>query len=285
MLPVTAGHVRPRRGLRAGAAVLAIAALAASSSAQAEIVWRGGFETAGLSEWDAVQALPGRAVVVAAPVRDGLYSARFEVRSGDNPLQCACGERAELVKRTGERPGTVSAWAWSVFFPAEFAVRPGKRVVFTQWHDFGSGHPAPVVVRVVSVGGEERFSLGVQGGRTATPVVREWTLGRVERGRWYDFVVLVRWASDRSGYVQLMIDGSWVVGKTFTPTLYVENAAQGVYLKQGLYRATPWSETTVAYLDRTRRGVTLSDVQIADGDAPSRNATLERDALRPEPLS
>jgi hypothetical protein len=41
----------------------------------------------------------------------------------------------------------------------------------------------------------------------------------------------------------------------------VENAARGVYLKQGAYRAVPWSGTTVAYVDGTRRGQTLADVQ------------------------
>jgi hypothetical protein len=164
------------------------------------------------------------------------------------------------VKHTGERPGSTSVWAWSAFFPAEFAVRPGRRVVFTQWHDYSSGHPAPVVVRVVSGGGQERFALGVQGGRTANPVVREWTLERIQRGRWYDFVARFRWAPDGTGSIELMMNGSWVVPKTYTPTLYLENAAKGVYLKQGVYRATPWSETTVAYIDGIRRGRTLADV-------------------------
>ncbi|MGH7717419.1 MAG: hypothetical protein ACREON_01060 [Gemmatimonadaceae bacterium] len=76
-------------------------------------------------------------------------------------------ERAELLERTNEKPGTVSSWAWSVYFPAEFAVKPGGRIVFTQWHDYDQGlpgHPAPVVLRVLGVGGEERFSLGVRVG-------------------------------------------------------------------------------------------------------------------------
>ncbi|MGH7717420.1 MAG: hypothetical protein ACREON_01065 [Gemmatimonadaceae bacterium] len=49
--------------------------------------------------------------------------------------------------------------------------------------------------------------------------------------------------------MQLMIDGTWVVPRTSAPTLFVENAAKGVYLKQGLYRAAVWSGTSVAYLD------------------------------------
>jgi hypothetical protein len=243
--------------------LLTTVVLAVPAAAPAEILWRGGFETGNFSEWDALQAVPGGAGVVSTRVRDGAYAARFEVGPGDNPLPCACGERAELVERTGETPGTVSSWAWSVYFPAEFAVKSGGRIVFTQWHDYDAGlpgHPAPVVLRVLSVNGEERFSLGVRGGPVTNPVARDWTLGRVERGRWYDLVARLRWASDGSGYVQLMIDGTWVVPRTYTPTLFAENAAKGVYLKQGLYRATAWSQTSVAYLDATRRGRYLSDV-------------------------
>jgi hypothetical protein len=252
-----------RRAVSGVILVLTAAFLVAPVSAQAEILWRGGFETGSFSEWDALQAVPGGARIVSAPARDGAYAARFEVGPGDNPLPCACGERAELLERTNEKPGTVSSWAWSVYFPAEFAVKPGGRIVFTQWHDYDQGlpgHPAPVVLRVLSVGGEERFSLGVRGGPVTNPVARDWTLGQVQRERWYDIVARIRWASDGSGYVQLMIDGTWVVPRTSTPTLFAENAAKGVYLKQGLYRATAWSGTSVAYLDATRRGRYLSDV-------------------------
>lgn len=252
-----------RPGLGRVFVILAVAVLASAVVAHAAITWRGGFETGNLSEWDKANALPGRITVVSDTVRHGVYAGRFEVRAGDNPLPwCECGERAEVVKHTrAELPGTVSWWAWSAYFPAEFAVRPGGRIVFSQWHDYGSGHPPPVVIRVESVGGVERFAMRVMGGRTAAPVIREWALQRVERGRWYDFVAGFRWASDSSGWAQLMINGSWVVGKTFTPTLYRENGAQGVYLNQGLYRATPWSEASVAYLDGTRRGQTLADIQ------------------------
>ena len=237
-----------------------IAGLVVLVPASAEITWRGGFETGTFSEWDALQARPGSATIVDDPVREGRYAARFEVGPGDNPLRCSCGERAELVEHTGERPGTTSVWAWSAYFPAEFAVRPGKRVVFTQWHDFGSGHPAPLVIRVVSTGGVERLGVGVLGGPLANPVGREWALAPLQRGRWYDFVARLRWAPDSTGSVELMIDGTWVIPKTNTPTLFVENGAKGVYLKQGVYRAQPWSRTTVAYLDGMRRGETLDDV-------------------------
>jgi hypothetical protein len=166
-------------------AVVAVAFLASAVVAEAAITWRGGFETGNLSEWDKANALPGRVTVVTDPVREGVYAGRFEVRPGDNPLPwCECGERAEVVKHTRvELPGTVSWWAWSAYFPAEFAVRPGGRIVFSQWHDYGSGHPVPVVIRVESVGGVERFAIRVMGGRIATPVIREWALQRVERGR------------------------------------------------------------------------------------------------------
>ena len=237
-----------------------MAGLVSALPAAAAVTWRGGFETATFAEWDALQAKPGGATIVTDRVREGRYAARFRVGSGDNPLRCSCGERAELVKHTGEKPGMTSVWAWSAYFPAEFAVRPGKRVVFTQWHDYGSGHPAPVVVRVVNVEGEDRLGLGVVGGPVARPVTRDWRFGRLERGRWYDFVARIRWASDATGSIELMIDGAWVIPPTSTPTLFVENGAKGVYVKQGVYRATPWSETTLAYLDGMRRGATLADV-------------------------
>ncbi len=64
------------------------------------------------------------------------------------------------------------------------------------------------------------------------------------RGRWYDFVFGVRWsANPRVGWIELAVDGRVVIALTHTATLY---RGQGVYFKQGFYRA-PYAGVSRVY--------------------------------------
>ena len=92
------------------------------------------------------------------------------------------------------------------------------------------------------------------GGDTSSPIVRSYVLAPLQKGRWYDFVLHVKWSASASvGFVEMWINGNRVVPKIFTPTLY---AGMTAYAKQGYYRS-PHTGTTVVYQDGMRRGLQL----------------------------
>jgi len=184
------------------------------------------------------------------------------VRPADDPIGSS-GERAEVLAGTGEGLGTESWWSWSTYFGDDFVpIANSSWNIFTQWHHSGlSGqsnahfevntNTAPWTLQLRTFGGELDTNQAV------------FPLGSFERNRWFDFVFHVRWAPDATGFVELWLNGEQVVPLTNTPTLYF---GQGVYLKQGFYRAES-NVTSVLYHDGMRRGQSYADVADA-GSVP-----------------
>ena len=95
------------------------------------------------------------------------------------------------------------------------------------------------------------------GGDTSSPIVRSYVLAPLQKGRWYDFVLHVKWSASASvGFVEMWINGNRVVPGIFTPTLY---AGMTAYAKQGYYRS-PHTGTTVVYQDGMREGSSYDEV-------------------------
>lgn len=234
---------------------LALACLAGAGQARAGIVWTGDYETGNLSQWAGAQAVPGGASVTTAPVRSGAYAARFAVGPGDDPIG-STGERAEVLVSTGETAGVESWWAWSTYFGDDFEPAPGTHWnIFTQWHNSGTSGQANAHFEVNTSTTPWTLQLRKFGGEpVANQVV--FTLAEFERNHWFDFVFHVRWAPDATGFVEVWLDGELVVPLTYTPTSYF---GQGVYLKQGFYRAES-SGTSVVYHDGMRRGLSYGDL-------------------------
>jgi polysaccharide lyase-like protein len=235
--------------------VAALAVMAAApSEGHAVILKRLNYETGNFSQWAFVQAMPGGASIIKSPVRQGRYAARFVVGPGDDPIN-ATGERSEVYVATGEKEGTESWWAWSTYFPAGFHPNiNGSMNIFTQWHHTGTRCPPPVTFEVDNTRSPAKLKLRAWGGRLPTscepPSKRAWDFATLRRGRWYNFVFHVKWSSNRSiGFVKVWVNGRVRVPKIHTATLY---EGQGVYLKQGFYRA-PSSLTTTIIHDGMRR--------------------------------
>ncbi len=238
-------------------AVFATGATAATNGGSAHLLWDGAFQN-DASAWTGVQARDGGFTIVQAPGRRPGNAARFLVRPGDVPIGTG-GERAEVYKETDEAAGTDSFWAWSVYFPRASASSPGTSWnVFTQWHQTVSGGVQPLSFEVANQNGREWLRLRSWGGNASSPVRRAWILAPLVRGKWFDFALHVRWASDSTGLLQVWLDKKQVLPATHTPTLY---AGESVYLKQGFYRASS-SVTSEVYVAGTKRGATLADIGI-----------------------
>ena len=62
---------------------LPVLALAFSTAASADVLWRGDYETGDLSQWAGVEGLTSRLTIVQSPVRQGKYALRTELHQGD----------------------------------------------------------------------------------------------------------------------------------------------------------------------------------------------------------
>jgi hypothetical protein len=204
--------------------------------------WRGTFRHAGPAGWSAISELPGDIATANAPHIGGL-AGLFRVGPGDSPV--ASGERAEVVasqQAIAGYPGTEAWYAWSTYFPLAFGPVPQQTWnIFTQWHETNPDECHPnVMFAVDTVRQPAQIRLTVRGGaldtRTCLPSSNHsWELVPLALGHWYDFVLHVRWSADpAAGLVELAINGRLVLARTPIPTLY---AGQGVYAKQGFYRA------------------------------------------------
>jgi hypothetical protein len=246
---------------------LTLGHVVSATPSSASISWRGDYETGDFSQWTygVQQKTPSRATVVQSveggSPRQGRYAARFEVDSGDSNVGgSGSGERDEALiptALTGAGEGVEQWWAWSTYFPSDFTTGDGMWNFFTQFHHTGESGQSNIEFTV-----KDNSSLVMisNSGNASQPSERDFTLGPLVKGHWADFVFHVRWSSDSSvGFVQVFLNGAQVVSQTSIGTLY---SGQGVYLKQGFYRAA-CSCTTVVYQDGMRRGSSYGDV-VAD---------------------
>jgi hypothetical protein len=225
------------------------------SAARGALFWHGGFETGDLAQWtkSPQEKEPGRITVVSEPSREGLHALRAAILPGDSDVfGSGTGERAEVVlgrRETQGYAGREQWWAWSIRFAHDFrSRRDSDWNYFTQFHNTGLTGQANVHL---SANGD-RMTFGVCNGTPTDPRCRLWTIDRDrENGRWYDFVLHVRWASSaKRGFVELWENSAEVVPFTRIATLY---PGQGVYLKQGIYRTAQANPATI-YIDGTRGG-------------------------------
>jgi hypothetical protein len=234
-------------------ATLFAGALASVGDANGALLKRLDYETGTLKQWTYIQAMPGRITIVNSPRRQGRFAARFVVRHGDRPVS-GTGERTEVLGVTHEHRGTNSWWAWSTYFPSSFNPVHGTWNDFMQWHQTHDRCPPPLVFYVNTERSPARLMMKSRGGRLNGTTCkasssRRFTIARFNESHWYDFKLHIRWSPYRAyGHLHLWVNGRSVV-RAARPTLY---RGQGVYVKQGFYRA-PSSRTSVVFHDGLRR--------------------------------
>jgi uncharacterized protein (TIGR03382 family) len=250
--------------LRIGALVLAVVAV--SGVAQAEVVWRGDFETGNLSQYDSTQMVSAdRLQVVSTDAREGAYALMTIVKQGDDPIN-ASGNRNELVYQSNEQEGSEYFYKWSTKFDETYPSSSTWQL-FAQWHHSGCCGSPPI--QFVVKGEQMSLEVGPEG-KTV------WTSPLV-RGQWRDFVFHVKWSADASvGYVELYLDGEKVLERTSAQTMF---PGDGVYLKVGLYRNETIGPVGIVYHDGWMMATELEDVmpppEVATGPTPTPTPTIE----------
>lgn len=233
--------------------------LVLSTRAQAEVVWRGGFEPGDLSEWNEFTGpVDERVTIVDDPVRDGMLAARVEIRPGD--LGNGDLNRVEMGYHPpgGWTEGTERYYAWSLMMPAEVELGDAwhlltyfeAEVLYTNSMSFrlyGDG----TLSFCTFVGGE----------------VVHWSAPFVQ-GEWHDFVLHVVWSPDPgSGVVELWYDDELVLPATNVATMHTDDGgtAHSSFLHQGVLRYEGITTTEVLFVDGTMEATLLSDVMPEPG--------------------
>jgi hypothetical protein len=229
-----------------------------------KVLWAGDAETGDVTQWaSTVRVSPDRIRVVKAPVREGRYSYRFEVRQGDNPVREYSGDdRAELGQANPGagpliREGMEQWYGLSLMFDESFPNASWQTVA--QWKQVGPNRPPAEISAdddriVFEMGGAGRGLAGQGGDLFATPLVR---------GDWHDFVMHVKWSPDASvGYVELWYDGEQVVPRTHTANMYRGPAGEVIpnHSRIGYYRDRAIAQTGVVYIDGYKVGTSYGVV-------------------------
>jgi len=214
--------------------VLAVLVLGIAPAAFAQAVtpsWVGDFEDGTVNAWsERYDAHPGttdRVTVVNSPVKQGQYALKTTVKYGD--LNNA-GNRAEVVLRDPMFHQGDEVWFhWYTMFPEDF-VADKRWVLFTQWHSSGFGFPITfnlhgeeIDFRVMAHDYDQRGDY--EGGILYK--------APLERGKWTEYLLHVKFSDSNDGFVELWQDGEQVVPLTYHPTL---DKGDYAYLKQGIYR-------------------------------------------------
>jgi len=229
-------------------------------------------------------------------VRKGNYSARFEVRPGDDPIGCTgCGERAEVADmltedgveiNENENSGT-QYYAFSVRFDENWVApeedpEDGLWSIFFQLHgpDELGASPSFSLDTLYSDGNEttENICVMLHSGDLDDPENSlQWqnyplSNGALNRGQWIDFVIKIKWAADFTGSVDVWrrdegeTDFTLVLSLNNVPTLQYRSSVNGGavgdhYWKHGFYRPVQHgSVVNILWLDGMSRGDTFDAV-------------------------
>lgn len=225
---------------RIGFAVLLLSA----STACAEVIWRGDFETGATDQWKGAPT-SASIKVVTEPVREGKYALRIDGTSAARRKDHDRIEFQHQPQPPGTAEGTERYFGWSVYFP--------KKLV-NGTHTIGYFETRNSWTRLMAfeaAGEDIRFS-------TRVPYKLLWAgKGKLTPGRWHDLAVHVLWSRDPAkGLVEAWFDGAQVVPRTQTATLRDENVA---FFQIGLFRQTSEEPETIV-VDHVVEATTLAEV-------------------------
>jgi Polysaccharide lyase len=217
--------------------------MVSATTASAEVIWRGDFETGDTKQWKG--APKDGVTVVKDPVRAGKYALRID---GTNAARKGKHDRIELQHQP-DPPGTAEGaeryFGWSVYLPKKLTDSTHSLGYFEARNSWSQ-------LLAFEVAGEDvLFS-------TRVPYARQWSgKGKMTAGKWHDFALHVLWSRDpKKGSVEVWFDGEKVVPLTRTATLRDVNVA---FFQIGLFRETSEVPETI-FIDHVIEATTLEDV-------------------------
>jgi hypothetical protein len=152
-------------------------------------------------------------------------------------------------------PDPVESTRWygiSVFVPEDFQTDRKLWFTFAQWKGYRTGSPP--------------LSLEIKGDQFEAGGTRRYKLGRIETGKWTNFVVGVHLSPDpHIGWVNIYRNGVEVVSQTYQATMKARNVkgermVDPIYFKQGIYRTRAWTAVHVLYFGPTSIGPSKESV-------------------------
>ena len=223
---------------------------ARGSVAETRLVWTGNYESGDFAQWDRVlQEDAGAARIVAKPVAEGRYAARFVL----GPQTAHEGTRIEAhqpdIEASGGTYGSETWYRWAEYVPATSVFGRDKSFNhLIQWKPALSCFGGALSVNGLTR--PERLLFNVRGGDILRfggsceyRHDRWFDLGPLPRDRWLRFRLHVKWHADPNvGFVELWMNGGPKIKRT-----YVATAAPGAgtYVRQGIYRVHCTCRTVV----------------------------------------
>lgn len=224
---------------------------------QPAAIWVGDFETGNLNQyntgadwnfegsprptWPTIASTAG-----GQPLPVGKSAAFFKLNSGQ--------KRQELIIRNNTyRNGDDLFFGFSLFVDGTYTANSWCNA--TQWKNDGTGSP-PLEMTVQNNG----FAFGGGFGHpSGNRLFHKTVPGGLVKGRWTDWVVHVRFASDSSNFIEVWMDGKLVLEKFSLPggTLY---PGLNSYHKMGLYCDPGNSGTRTLLHDNWRIGKSYDSV-------------------------
>ena len=223
--------------------LVAILSCSAATTARAEVIWRGDFETGDAKQWNG--APKAGIAIVKEPVREGKFALRID---GTNAARRGKVDRIELQhqpKPPGTAEGTERYFGWSVYVPKKLSDASHSLGYFETRNSWRQ-------LMAFEVKGEDVLFT------TRVPYARHWSgKGKLTAGKWHDFIVHVLWSRDpKKGFVEVWFDGEKVVPLVKTATLLDDNPA---FFQIGLFRETSELPETIV-IDRAIEATELKDV-------------------------
>ena len=178
----------------------------ASTTASAQVLWKGDFETNDLSQWGSTLNLKTgqrtNITVVGSPVVEGAHAGQLVVHPDD--LWPNAHNRVELHqdgKRTGE--GQTTFFSWYFQLPVNVTVHED----IGYWETNGPNYQQTMAFYVDPMNGATQI-----GFRTNRPAGKQHWIAPLTVGRWHQIAMEIFWTQNAAnGKVTVYLDGALVV--------------------------------------------------------------------------
>lgn len=221
--------------------------------------WVGDAETGDLSQWqDITQAAPGRISIVTAPVDQGKYAYRFELRPGDD----AYGSRVQLgtgisggVKAHYINNGDEGYYGVSIRLPSNLATVEDWRQ-YAQWKGIHTGSPPLQISH-----NNNKWRLYYRPNTLSDKNILKWEAPD-RKDVWERFTFHIKWSVDpKVGFIEMKYNGALVVPLFYTSNIHMKDGKPvSNIVNIGIYRSSSIKSTDVVHIDNYVEGTSWEAV-------------------------